>query len=87
MNVKIIPKCVIESRMNNAPIPDEVIKMVNGKIVKAASDGKTSVLVNFESTKWKQLVLYSLACQLEVAGYTVTKMSGNSSLVDFLIEW
>lgn len=87
MNVDIISKWMIESEMNNAPIPDEMIEMVNKKIVEAASDGKTSVLVNFESTKRKRLVLYSLACQLEIAGYTVTKMFGDSSLGALLIEW
>ncbi len=87
MSVEIIPKWTIESEMNNAPIPDETIEMVNKRIVEAANDGKTSVLVNFESTKQKRLTLYSLACQLEIAGYTVTKMFGNSSLGALLIEW
>lgn len=87
MSKAIISRAIIQDRMRHAPIPSEVIEMVNKQIIKASDDGQTSTSIYLEDTNLSQCSRYSLACRFSDAGYTVTKMVGNGSLASLLIEW
>ena len=86
MDKAIIPRAIIQDKMQHAPIPSEAIEMVNKQIIKASDDGQVSTTIYLEDTGLSSLARYSLACRFSDAGYTVTKMFANGSIASLLIE-
>ena len=87
MSKAIISRAIIHDRMRHAPIPSEVIEMVNKQIIKASDDGLTSTPIYLGDTSLSQRTIYALVCRFSDAGYTVTKMFSNGSIDSLLIKW